>query len=258
MTEKVLVTESYLEDIADAIRAKTGDSDTYKPSEMAEAIMGISGGGGTGAVRYDEAQTLTDAQKTTARGNIAAASADDVGALSSAMTYVISGNKSIETATIPVGSYVRLVGSTITGHSDGIYTVAKAIPVDTVIDGTYFNESAPIPGGLGGAVQQSMAAMSAQLINNNTANVSEIWSKTLYKVGRIVQMHVSLRTSAKINQNVFTIPDDYLPADSTCEFHVINSRNSRTAINLYKQNKVVEIDSPAADLAFTVVYISAT
>lgn len=40
--EKVLVTESYLEDIADAIRAKTGDSDTYKPGEMAEAIMGIN------------------------------------------------------------------------------------------------------------------------------------------------------------------------------------------------------------------------
>lgn len=39
--EKVLVTESYLEDIADAIRAKTGGSDTYKPGEMAEAIQGI-------------------------------------------------------------------------------------------------------------------------------------------------------------------------------------------------------------------------
>lgn len=73
--------------------------------------------------------------------------ADDVGALSSAMTYVVSGNKSIETVTIPVGAYVRLVGSTIAGRSDGIYTVATAIPVDTVIDGTYFNESAPIPGG---------------------------------------------------------------------------------------------------------------
>lgn len=73
--------------------------------------------------------------------------ADDVGALSSAMTYVVSGNKSIESVTIPVGAYVRLVGSTITGRSDGIYTVATAIPVDTVIDGTYFNESAPIQGG---------------------------------------------------------------------------------------------------------------
>lgn len=39
---KVLVTDTYLEDIADAIRDKTGGSDTYTPSEMATAINGIS------------------------------------------------------------------------------------------------------------------------------------------------------------------------------------------------------------------------
>lgn len=43
---KVIITESYLEDIADAIRTKTGTSDTYNPSEMAPAILSISGGGG--------------------------------------------------------------------------------------------------------------------------------------------------------------------------------------------------------------------
>lgn len=41
---KVLVTESYLEDIADAIREKKSTLDTYKPSEMADAISSISGG----------------------------------------------------------------------------------------------------------------------------------------------------------------------------------------------------------------------
>ena len=43
---KVIVTEQYLEDIADAIREKTGSASTYTPSEMAEAILTISGGGG--------------------------------------------------------------------------------------------------------------------------------------------------------------------------------------------------------------------
>lgn len=38
---KVLITESYLEDIADAIRVKAETSDTFFPSEMASAIMGI-------------------------------------------------------------------------------------------------------------------------------------------------------------------------------------------------------------------------
>lgn len=44
---KVAITEQYLTDIADAIRSKTGlTTTTYLPSEMAPAIMTISGSGG--------------------------------------------------------------------------------------------------------------------------------------------------------------------------------------------------------------------
>ena len=44
---KVAITEQYLTDIADAIRSKTGlTTATYLPSEMAPAIMTISGSGG--------------------------------------------------------------------------------------------------------------------------------------------------------------------------------------------------------------------
>ena len=42
---KVMITESYLEDIADAIREKKGVLTTYYPSQMAEAISTIDGGG---------------------------------------------------------------------------------------------------------------------------------------------------------------------------------------------------------------------
>ena len=42
---KVLVNESSLTGIADAIRSKNGSTTTYKPSEMAAAITAISGGG---------------------------------------------------------------------------------------------------------------------------------------------------------------------------------------------------------------------
>lgn len=55
---KVAITEQYLEDIADAIRSKTGlSTDTFYPSEMAPAIMTISGGGGitpTGTISITE------------------------------------------------------------------------------------------------------------------------------------------------------------------------------------------------------------
>jgi len=40
---KVLITESYLEDIADAIRSKNGSSNTYKPSQMSTAISNLGG-----------------------------------------------------------------------------------------------------------------------------------------------------------------------------------------------------------------------
>lgn len=42
---KVIITEQYLTDIADAIREKLGVSDTYTPAQMAVAIATISGGG---------------------------------------------------------------------------------------------------------------------------------------------------------------------------------------------------------------------
>lgn len=54
---KVAITEQYLTDIADAIRSKTGLSNSYYPSEMADAIMTISGSGGitpTGTISITE------------------------------------------------------------------------------------------------------------------------------------------------------------------------------------------------------------
>lgn len=46
---KVLVTDSYLTAIGDAIREKSGSSIQYTPAEMADAIMSIPTGSGTGA-----------------------------------------------------------------------------------------------------------------------------------------------------------------------------------------------------------------
>lgn len=45
---EVLVQDSSLQDIADAIREKNGTETTYKPSEMGDAVREISGGGGGG------------------------------------------------------------------------------------------------------------------------------------------------------------------------------------------------------------------
>ena len=69
--------------------------DYYVSKYSGEEIDALLGGAGTGTVRYDAAQTLTDAQKTQARTNIGAApsgggvmeSATEVSALSASERY---------------------------------------------------------------------------------------------------------------------------------------------------------------------------
>ena len=56
---KAIITESYLTDIADAIRAKLNVQTEYLPSDMAAAIASISGGGDTLA-EWDFKTSLTD------------------------------------------------------------------------------------------------------------------------------------------------------------------------------------------------------
>lgn len=49
---KVLVTESYIRDIASAIRAKNGRSASYTPSQMAAAIGSIQSAGALSIISY--------------------------------------------------------------------------------------------------------------------------------------------------------------------------------------------------------------
>lgn len=60
---KVLVTESYLTDIGNAIRAKTKSTTKYKPSEMAKAIESIVGGDPAVVVNSDSAWKYSITQK---------------------------------------------------------------------------------------------------------------------------------------------------------------------------------------------------
>lgn len=61
---KVLVNESSLTDIADAIREKNGTEETYKPSEMGDAVRAIQSGGGSDKL-WDFNITLTSDTATT-------------------------------------------------------------------------------------------------------------------------------------------------------------------------------------------------
>lgn len=92
----------------------------------------------------------------------------NIARLSNAMSYVVNGNKSIESGTIPVGSYVRIANSTISGRADGIYTAKAAIPANTTLDASYFNESVPIPGGLTGGIKTELTNLNSNIIKKTT------------------------------------------------------------------------------------------
>lgn len=126
--------------------------------------------------------------------------------MSDAMTYVVCGNKSVETVSIPVGAYFRLVNSQIVGRSDGLYTAKVAIPVDTVIDSSYFNEASPIVGGVANALNDNLtnklysATSSIVTFDVNSITKSNIIiSQFIFKV-------INTISSAQIITFPFTIP----------------------------------------------------
>lgn len=66
-----LVSRQAMQDIADAIRAKNGSEETYTPSEMAEAIRGIEGGGeGFDYTEYGLSKESSDILNATEKENI--------------------------------------------------------------------------------------------------------------------------------------------------------------------------------------------
>ena len=129
---KVLVSDQYLEDIADAIREKKAVSTTYTPSQMADAILSIETDSGIQINLQNKTVTPTENQQTisydngyTGLGNVT------VEPISS--TYVGSGinrqnsqtiTPTTSNQTIPANTY--LTGAqTISGDSDLIATNIK-------------------------------------------------------------------------------------------------------------------------------------
>lgn len=133
---KAVITEAYLEDIADAIREKLNTQSTYKPSEMAEAISSIIGGSinlETKTKSYTPTENIQTETITASSGYDGLREVDvTVGAVSS--TYVgseISRNSSTNltasgpTITAPAGYYENDATKSIANGTEGTPTATK-------------------------------------------------------------------------------------------------------------------------------------
>lgn len=133
---KAVITEAYLEDIADAIREKLNTQSTYKPSEMAEAISSIVGGSinlETKTKSYTPTENIQTETITASSGYDGLQEVDvTVGAVSS--TYVgsdISRNSSTNLTasgsiiTAPAGYYENDATKSVESGTAGTPTASK-------------------------------------------------------------------------------------------------------------------------------------
>ena len=177
--------------------------------------------------------------------------------VSEAMTYVVNGNKSIESVSIPVGHYFRLANSSIAGRSDGLYTAKIAIPVDTVIDATYFNEAAPITGGIAEALNSKLTTETQTFSQSSGITVSDLLFK---KNGKMVFLAGTFTSSTGSSSwlSIGTIPTGLKPSQRI-RFTGFDNTNNYPCIVQINTNGTVEalplLSATMKIVQFSITYI---
>ena len=114
---QVVVYEQSLSDIADAIRAKNGETKEYKPNEMAAAIEAISGGG-LGNENVSVVFNITSSTSTY-RPIITYLYYDNNNTLR-AKSIIVSTNSYSSTLDIAKGSYVNIASKSSAAELSGV------------------------------------------------------------------------------------------------------------------------------------------
>jgi len=146
--------------------------------------------------------------------------------IASDLAYIVHGNKCA--SAVAVGQYVLLMGSTISGLSDGAYKAAKAITANTAIDSTYLTA---VSGGIANELNSNLTKQDiTSQITLNTEKWTNFQDRTkFHKTGNIVtaSLYLAFKDSlnADTNRLLFTVPDSLRPNvtwpawNATVQFH---------------------------------------
>lgn len=192
---KVLVTETYLEDIADAIRAKNGLSDTYMPSEMATAISNISSGG---TARTSADLTVSGATVTAPAGTYASA----------ASKSVASGSASTPATTITANPSISVSSSgLITATASATQSVTPSVSAGYVSSGTAGTIT------VSGSNTEQLSTQAAQTIYPSSTDQTIATGKYLTGTQTIKAVTTTNLTAANIKKDVVVQVGDSSDSD---------------------------------------------
>ena len=165
---------------------------------------------------------------------------------------VVDGNKTVFPTGAAIGQYIILRNSTISGCTDGLYTAAKAIPFDTVIDSTYLTA---VSGGGLNALNSNLTFSTSEQAVGKWINGETLYRKVVYISSLpndtegtfahgITGVAKFTSISGIVDLGTLQVPIPWVPANLTghnCAITYVDSTNIHIVVDGDRRNVVAYI-----------------
>lgn len=258
-----IIDESLLTNIADAIRTKTGSSDTYTPAEMAEAIADISTGGtptGTKQITINAAGTVTEdvtnyanVQITTPSGSAGTPTATKGSVSNHAVSVTPSVTNttgyitgSTKTGTAVSVSASELVSGTLNVSSNGTQDVTNYASINVNVSSGGSSKNVQVYNNTANRKANSYGATSATLTVAKTGTYKITWCAARGSSSGTMGTNLHIGNTAETtNHETWTgtywqhieLTNKSLTKDQVITLYATSGSNSRT---IYVGNLTIE------------------